>query len=193
MGAVVVNCLSSEKETSCHFFLVNFRPQKGSSIKNGDSKSCTISSRPETSGRSSRHYENQCGKSDGTRWKTRRFESTSRRFRSWNSTIQNGRQQNSTQAFLGKHEDENHNWCCHFSHHHYHYNCCIIWVIDLGESFLGIHPKCDPNESNCFFTITTTKESTFFSYDLPNESMFLLLHTFLDVLSNCHQYILAKY
>merc|ERR1712080_669441 len=88
MGAVVVNCLSSEKETSCHFFLVNFRPQKGSSIKNGDSKSCTISSRPETSGRSSRHYENQCGKSDGTRWKTRRFESTSRRFRSWNGRIQ---------------------------------------------------------------------------------------------------------
>merc|ERR1712223_274170 len=104
--------------------------------------------------------ENQCRKSDGTRWKTRRLESKGRRFRSRDCTIQNGRQQNSTQAFLGKHEDENHNWCCYFRHRHYYYNCCVIliWVNLSVEFILNVIPM---SVYICFFTIKTMKEFTF--------------------------------
>merc|ERR1712045_759718 len=143
-----------------NLLLVNPCPQKGSCFKNGDSKPSTIVCCPEASGRSYRHYENQCRKSDGTRWKTRRLESKGRRFRSWDCTIQNGRQQNSTQAFLGKHEDENHNWCCYFRHRHYYYNCCVILIrVNLSVEFiLNVIPM---SVYICFFTIKTMKEFTF--------------------------------
>merc|ERR1712018_153746 len=150
-----------------NLLLVNPCPQEGSCFKNGDSKPSTIVCCPEASGRSYRHYENQCRKSDGTRWKTRRLESKGRRFRSWDCTIQNGRQQNSTQAFLGKHEDENHNWCCYFRHRHYYYNC--LRHPDPGESFRGIHPKCDPKECVYLFLYHINHERIYFFKNLALE------------------------